>query len=73
MNEKEVIKFWKQGLSKNRIAEMYKREYNQQIKFIRLELVNRHFGRFISTNEALAVVEKVIYIYLKEKRYEEWE
>ncbi len=61
MKKEEILKFWKQGLSKNRIAEMYKREYNQQIKFIRLELVNRHFGRFISTNEALAVVEKVIY------------
>ena len=65
LSEEEIIKLWRQGLSKNKIAKVYQRSYNQQIKYIRLELVNRHFGRFISTNEALAVVENVIYRYLK--------
>lgn len=61
MNENEVLQLWKSGLSKNKVAEIYKRRYNQQIKLIRAEVVNRHSGRFISSYEALAVVEKVIY------------
>ena len=32
MTDKEIIKKWKQGLSKNQIATMYKRQYNQEIK-----------------------------------------
>jgi hypothetical protein len=65
MSENEVLQLWKSGLSKNKVAEIYKRRYNQQIKLIRLEVVNRHAGRFISNYEALAVVEKVIYKYIK--------
>lgn len=61
MNENEVLQLWKSGLSKNKVAEIYKRRYNQQIKLIRAEVVNRHAGRFINSYEALAVVEKVIY------------
>lgn len=68
MNENEVLKLWKSGLSKYKVAEIYKRRYNQQIKLIRAEVVNRHSGRFISNYEALAVVEKVIYKYIKGKR-----
>ncbi|MCI9001129.1 MAG: hypothetical protein HFJ26_09760 [Clostridia bacterium] len=61
MSENEVIQLWKSGLSKNKVAEIYRRRYNQQIKVIRAEVVNRHAGRFISSYEALAVVERVIY------------
>lgn len=61
MNENEILDLWKSGLTKIKVAEIYKRRYNQQIKLIRSEVVNRHAGRFISSYEALAVVEKVIY------------
>lgn len=65
MDEKEIIQKWKSGLSKNKLALIYKRQYNQQIKIIRLELKNRHSGKFITNYEALAYVEKIIYKYLK--------
>lgn len=61
MSENEVLNLWKSGLSKHKVAEIYRRRYNQQIKVIRAEVVNRHAGRFISSYEALAVVEKIIY------------
>lgn len=61
MNENEVLQLWRSGLSKHKVAEIYKRRYNQQIKLIRAEVVNRHSGRFISSYEALAVVERIIY------------
>lgn len=66
MTDKEVIEKWKAGLSKNKLAEIYKREYNQQIKIIRSSVKHRHDGRYISNYEALARVESVIYRYLKE-------
>lgn len=65
MQDKEIIELWKQGLSKSKLAIMYKREYNQQIKIIRSEVRNRHSGRFIGNYESLGYVEKVIYKYLK--------
>ena len=61
MNEKEVLKLWKSGLTKNKVAEIYKRRYNEKIKLVRLEVVNRHVGRLISSYEALSIVEKIIY------------
>lgn len=61
MSENEVLNLWRSGLSKHKVAEVYKRRYNQQIKIIRAEVVNRHAGRFISSYEALAVVERIIY------------
>lgn len=61
MQDKEIVELWKQGLSKSKLALIYKREYNQQIKIIRLEVRNRHSGRFISNYEALGYVERVIY------------
>lgn len=67
MQDKEIIEYWKQGLSKNKLAQMYKRQYNQQIKIIRSEVINRHKGKFITSYEALAYVERVIYKYLKRK------
>ncbi len=68
MKEKEIIQLWKQGLSKNKLAEIYRREYNQQIKIIRSTVRHRHSGRYISNYESLAYVERVIYRYLKERR-----
>lgn len=65
--QEEIIKLWKQGLSKDKLALMYKRQYNQQIKIIRSSVRNRHSGRFISSYEALAYVERIIYKYLKER------
>lgn len=67
MQEKEIIEKWKAGLSKNKLSEIYKREYNQQIRIIRATTRHRHDGRYISNYEALARVEKVIYRYLKER------
>lgn len=61
MREDEIIQLWRAGLSKNKVAEIYKRRHNETIKIIRLEMHNRHSGRFISNYEALAVVEKIIY------------
>ncbi len=68
MNEKEIIQLWKSGLTKNKLVEIYKRQYNTQIKNIRSEMKNRHSGRFITSYEALAKTEKAIYKYLKERR-----
>lgn len=60
MDEKRIIQLWKSGLSKNKIAEIYKRIYNEQIKIIRLDVRNRHSGKMISTYEALNKAERVI-------------
>ena len=68
MTEKEIITLWKKGLSKNKLAEIYRREYNQQIKIIRSSVKHRHDGRFITNYESLYKVEKVIYQYLKNKK-----
>ena len=70
MKENEIITKWKQGLSKNQLATMYKRQYNQEIKIIRSSVRHRHDGRYISNYEALAYVERVIYKYLKGKANE---
>ena len=67
MQDKEIIQKWKAGLSKNQLATMYKRQYNQEIKIIRLSVRHRHDGRYISNYEALAYVESVIYEYIKER------
>lgn len=68
MIENEIITKWKQGLSKNQLATIYKRQYNQEIKIIRSSVRHRHDGRYISNYEALAYVERVIYRYLKERK-----
>lgn len=65
MTDNEIIKLWKQGLSKNQLALMYKRRFNQRLKLIRLEMRNRHKGIFMSNYQALAHVEKVIYEYIR--------
>ena len=61
MQDKEIIQKWKQGLSKNQLATMYKRQYNQEIKIIRSTVRRRHDGRDISNYVELAYVERVIY------------
>lgn len=68
MTDKEIIRKWKQGLSKDKLSLIYKREYNMEIRIIRAEVRNRHSGRFITNYEALRHVEGVIYKYLKERR-----
>lgn len=68
MKENEIITKWKQGLSKNQLAAMYRRQYNQEIKIIRSSVRHRHDGRYISNYEALAYVERAIYKYLKERK-----
>lgn len=67
MTDKEIIDKWKVGLSKNKLALIYKRQYNQEIRIIRAEVRHRYSGRFITSYEALAYVERVIYKYLKER------
>lgn len=61
MSEEEVLDLWKSGLTKHKVAVIYQRRYNQQIKLIRAEVVNRHAGKLITYMQALAVVEKIIY------------
>lgn len=65
MTNKEIIEIWKLGLSKNKIAEIYKRKYNQEVKKIRSQVRHRHDGKFISNYEALFHIERVIYEFLK--------
>lgn len=67
MKKEKIIELWRSGLSKNKLAEIYKREYNQQIKIIRSSTRHRHDGKFISNYEALYYVEDAIYKYLKER------
>lgn len=67
MKENEIITKWKRGLSKNQLATMYRRQYNQEIKIIRSSVRHRHDGRYISNYEALAYVERAIYKYLKKE------
>lgn len=67
MTDKEIIQKWKQGLSKNDLAKIYKREYNMQIRNIRSSVRHRHSGKFLTNYEVLAHVEAVIYRYLKGK------
>ena len=67
MEDNEIIKKWKQGLSKDKLALIYKRQFNQQIRIIRSEVRHRNDGRFITSYEALAYIEQVIYKYVKEQ------
>ena len=66
MTNEEIIKKWRQGLSKNQLAKIYRQEYNMQIKIIRSSVRHRHDGRFITNYEALRKIEQVIYKYIKE-------
>lgn len=65
MDEYEVLKLWKKGLSKYTVAKIYRRVYNEKIKLLRLDLRNRYAGKLISNYDALAYVEEVIYKYIR--------
>ena len=65
MTDKEILMLWRSGLSKNKLATIYKRRYNERIKIIRLEMHNRHAGRYINEYQALKYVEKLIYDYVR--------
>lgn len=65
MKKEKIIELWRSGISKNKLAEIYKREYNQQIKIIRSSTRHRHDGTYISNYEALYYIERVIYNYLR--------
>ena len=65
VKEEEIIQKWKEGLSKNKLAEMYRREFNQQIRIIRSNVRHRHDGKCITNYESLAHIERVIYTFLK--------
>lgn len=67
MQNYEIIDLWKKGLSKQKLAEIYKRNYNNHIKLIRSSVRHRHSGRFISNYEALEVVERILYKYIIEQ------
>ena len=56
MTKTEIIQLWKAGLSKYKLAIIYQRQYNQEIKIIRSEMRNRHKGKLISSYEELSIV-----------------
>ncbi len=68
MKDKEILIKWQQGLSKDKLSKIYKREYNMQVKIIRSSVRHRHDGKMITNYEALRKVEQVIYKYLRERR-----
>ncbi len=65
MREDEILNLWKSGIDKNKLAEIYERRYNQQIKLIRSSVRHRHDGNFITNYQALFYIERVIYKYIK--------
>ena len=68
MTDKEIIIKWKQGVSKEFLSKIYKREYNQEIKIIRANPKHRYSGKYINNYEALKKVENVIYNFIKEPK-----
>lgn len=64
MSEEEIIRLWKSGLNKDKVARKYMQVYNQRIKIVRLDMKHRH-EKFITYYESLNKVEKLI---LKEIR-----
>ena len=59
MTEEEIIELWHQGITRLKLARIYQRRYNQNVKIIRLDIRNRHV-RFITYREALNRVEKIL-------------
>lgn len=68
MTEKEILIKWRQGLSKELLAKIYRREYNQRIKIIRSSVRHRHDGKLITKYEALSYVERIIYNEIRNKK-----
>lgn len=69
MKEEEIIRLWKSGIDKHKLTELYKRSYNNNVKLIRANMRHRHDGRFITTREALYVVERVIYKNIMKRKW----
>ncbi len=67
MTEEEIIPLWRRGLSKQTLAILYKRRYNQRIKNIRSNPIHRRDGTIISNREVLKVVEQILYNYVKKE------
>ena len=42
MSEDEILSMWKSGVNKWKLAELYKRRYNQNIRIIRASVRHRH-------------------------------
>lgn len=40
--EQEILQMWKKGFSKYKVAEIYRRDYNMNLKIVRREPKNRH-------------------------------
>lgn len=59
MTDKEILDLWHEGYTRLTLAKLYMRRYNEQVKIIRLDMNNRHV-RFITYNEALNRVEKIL-------------
>lgn len=68
MTEQEILKLWTSGINKNKLAEIYKRNYNMHIKIIRSSVRHRHDGRFITNYEALKHIENTIYKNIIKKK-----
>lgn len=65
MTDKEIIIKWKQGLSKELLSKIYKREFNRELRILRANPKHRHDGKYISNYESLKKIEKVIYEFLR--------
>lgn len=65
MTDQEIIKIWRSGISKNKLAKIYKREYNKQIKIIRSTVRHRNDGKFLINYEALRKIKLIILKYYK--------
>lgn len=66
--EEEILKLWKSGLTKYKVAEIYRRRHNMHLKLVRTEMHNRHAGKLMTNYESLAIVERVIYKYVMEDK-----
>ena len=66
--EKEILDMWQSGLSKYKVAEIYRRKYNMNLKLVRSELKNRYASKLMTNYEALSIVEKIIYKYVMEDK-----
>lgn len=68
MTEQDIIILWRRGINKEKLAELYKRSYNNHIKLMRSNIRDRNTGKFITNYEALKVVERVIYINIMKNK-----
>lgn len=67
MTEQQILQLWLQGYNKYKVAKIYQTTYNNTIKIIRLDIRNRNSGKILTSYEALAIVERIIYKYVKEQ------